>query len=430
MKLKQALLHNTGWRVITMLFTFLNNIIIVRILGVEASANFFYALAAFTLLSTLLRIGLENGIVYFVSTKPEKTKAITLLLLTVLLLQTVITIIILNIYAKELTGYSFFWCVVFIMSNVLYYVSAFYQVKRMYISLNISACIITLCQTIFLYYIYSSGTSFLQSSKAIKNENDLMLMISGLGMLIQMIFLCIYFYRLHKHDLKLVAAKDSFTKSIFFYSLNNFCVTVLFFLVLRADLYFVEKYCNKIALGNYVQAAKIGQMLLVFPGLIAGVIFPYTINAAEALAGKVALLCRLLTTVYFAGFVLFLMIGPFLFPWLLGEDFNLMYGIFIASFLGIYFLSISLLLISYFEGINKQLIIIWALLGTFVMMVVADYFLVPEHGYLAAAVVFSVANFLGVFILLKRFRKLTLINIIEIFSPKKTDWKFLNTFKF
>ncbi len=429
MKIKQALLHNTGWRIITMLFTFLNNIIIVRMLGVEASANFFYALAAFTLLSTVLRIGLENGIIYFASKRPEKTSAIILLLLFVLLLQTSITIIVLNIYAKEMVGYSLFWCVVFIMSNILvYYVSAFYQVKRMYISLNVSACIMVLCQTVFLYYLYSTGTNFLQSNTISKNSNDLVLIISALGILLQMIFLCFYFYQQHKNDFRSITRTDNITKKLFSYSLNNFGVTLLFFLVIRADLYFVEKYCDKIALGNYVQAAKIGQMLLVFPGLIAGVIFPYTINAAEALAVKLAMLCRLLTVVYFAGFILFLFIGPYIFTWLLGDDFNLMYPIFIASFLGVYFLSISLLLISYFEGIDKQLIIIWALLGTFIMIVVGDYFLVPFYGYLAAAIVFSVANFLGLFVLLKRFTQEAHIGFKQIFSPKKSDWNFLKRF--
>ncbi len=426
MKLKQALLHNTGWRVITMLFTFLNNILIVRILGVEASANFFYALAAFTLLSTILRIGLENGIVYFVSKRPDKTKAVSLLILLILFLQTILTIIILNIYAKEITGFTFLWCVVFIMSNVIvYYVSAFYQVKRMYISLNISACFIVLCQTIFLYYLYISGIDFLQNNKISKNSNDLMLIISGIGILLQMIFLCFYFYKQHKNDFKLIAQTGTITKSIFSYSLNNFGVTVLLFLVLRADLFFVEKYCDKIALGNYVQAAKIGQMLLVFPGLIAGVIFPFTINAAEALAGKVALLCRLLTVVYFTCFILFLLIGPYIFTWMLGGDFKLMYSIFIASFLGVYFLSISLLLVSYFEGVNKQVIILWALLITFIIIISADYFLVPAYGYMAAAVIFSIANFVGMFMLLKAFNKKTGIRLNKIFLFKLND---LNSF--
>jgi len=422
MNLKQALLHNTGWKVITMLFTFLNNIIIVRMLGVKESADFFYSLAVFTLLSTVLRIGLENGIVYFVSKKPQQTKAISLLLLLVLATQTLITGIVLRFFVKEIVGYTFFWCVVFVMSNVLvYYVSAFYQVKRMYISLNISGCIMVLCQTIFLYYLYYSGINVFETAVNANNRNNLILIISGLGILLQMIFLSFYFYKKHKVDFKLSASTENISKSIFSYSLINFGVTVLFFLVLRTDLYFVEKYCDKIVLGNYLQAAKIGQMLLVFPGLIAGVIFPFTVNAADALAGKVAFLCRLITLLFFIAFISFLIIGPYIFTWLLGKDFNLMYGIFLASFFGVYFLSVSMILISYFEGINKQLIIFWALLSTFVIIVIANYLLVPIFGYLAAAVIFSLANAVGLIILLITFKKETLLDYKEMFIVKKSD---------
>lgn len=426
MKLKQALLHNTGWKIITMFFIFLSNIIIVRMLGVEASANLFYALAAFTLLSTILRLGLENGIVYFVSKKPEKTKPVALLLLAVLIIQTIITIIVLKFFEKEIVDYTFFWCVLFIMSNVLvYYVSAFYQVKRMYISLNISGCIIVLCQTILLYYLYLSKPNLLLFRDLAKNRNDLILIISASGILLQMIFLCINFYKENKEDFKYLPQQPNITKDIFSYSIINFGVTVLFFLVLRADLYFVEKYCAKTSLGNYLQAAKIGQMLLVFPGLIAGVIFPYTINAAQVLAGKVALLCRLLTFLFVIAFIGFLIIGPYIFTWLLGKDFNLMYGILAASFLGIYFLSVSLLILSYFEGINKQAIVLWAFSATFFIIVIADYILVPVYGYMAAAVVFSVANFVGLIIILMNFKKETSILYYEMFLIKKSDKDFL-----
>ena len=113
----------------------------------------------------------------------------------------------------------------------------------------------------------------------------------------------------------------------------NFIIAVIFFLILRSDLYFVEKYCTKVELANYLQASKIGQMLLIFPGLIAGVIFPYTIDDSKALAGKVASLCRILTFLYIIMLSVFLLTGQYVFTWLFGYDFNLIYKIFQFCFM-------------------------------------------------------------------------------------------------
>lgn len=427
MKIKHALIHNTGWKIIAMLFNFINNILIVRILGVEASANFFYVVAILTFFSTVLRVGLENGIVYFISKRPEKEKAIVWLLFFVLTIQTIVTIICLRFFVKELVGYSFFWCVVFIMSNVLvYYVSAFYQVKRMYKSLNISGCIMVLCQTLFLGFLHFTDANILFNNILAKNKSNSILIISGAAILFQMMFLCYFFYDIYKSDLSLQVKQKGIAKELFGFSLLNFGITVLFFLTLRADLYFIEKFCSKAVLGNYVQASKIGQMLLVFPGLIAGVIFPYTINEAGVLARKVAVLCRLLTLFFFVGFIAFIILGPSIFIWLLGKDFNLSYHIFNASFLGVYFLSVNLLLVAFFEGINNQLIIIYTFVATFLIIAVADYFLVPAYGYLSAAWIFSVANFIGSLILLKTFIAKTGVKMKEIFLFQFSDVKLLN----
>ena len=429
MKLKQALLHNTGWKMIAMLFTLLNNILIVRILGVETSAVFFYAFAIFILLSTVLKLGLENGIVYFLSKNPEQTKSVTFFLSIVFIIQTIIALIILKYFISETLGFNIFWVVVFIVCNILlYYINAFYQVKKMFISLNICSCAIVILQTVMLTILYVTPVNFLIKFGFANTAKDKIMVISGAAILLQMVLLIIFFYLANKNDFKQPFSNNGLFKKLFSYSFLNFIITVLFFLVLRADFYFVGKYCNKISLSNYLQSAKIGQMLLIFPGLIAGVIFPYTINEPQILAGKVAYLCRFLTFIYLLIYVVFLLTGNFVFTWLLGPDFKLMYEIFAVSFFGIYCLSINLLFISYFEGINKLKIILLSLAVTFMMLIFLNFLFIPSYGYMAAAYVFSMSNFLGLLILFKKFRSTTEILITDILFIKKSDWSKL-TFK-
>ncbi len=427
MKLKQALLHNTGWKMIAMLFTFLNNILIVRILGVEASANFFYALTVFVLLSTILKFGLENSIVYFSSKKDTNIGTVISLLVIVLFIQALLTVILLKYFIKEAAAFTLLWATLFVVGNILlYYINAFYQVKKMYISLNVTSAAIIILQCLFLLYLYYSHSNILESFKIARNNIDAILLVSGAAIAAQVLILISFYFLKNKSDFTNMKLDLIVTKNIFSYSAINFVITVLFYLVMRADIYFVEKFCSKINLSNYLQAAKIGQMLLVFPGLIAGVIFPYTIEAPEALAHKVAFLCRTLTLLYLIVFFVFLSVGKFIFPWLLGKDFNLMYEIFAISFAGIYCLSISLLIISFFEGINKQKMIIESFSAVLFFILIADYFLVPKYGYIAAAAIFSIANLIGLIVLLNSFKKETEIKFTNMFIVKRTDFNVLS----
>ena len=424
MKFKQALLHNTGWKMLSMLFTFLNNILIVRILGVEDSAIFFYALAFFILLSTVLKFGLENGIVYVLSKNHPSIKPLTYFLLFFILIQSLVTGVILKYFVKEVAGFNFYLVLIFVVSNIiLYYISAFYQVKKMFISLNVLSCAVVILQTILLTVIYFSPENFLQSLGIAESTINAVLIISVGTVFLQILMLALFFYYQNKIDFKVPFCNDGIIKKLFNNSVLNFMITVSFFLILRTDLYFVEKYCTKVELANYLQASKIGQILLIFPGLIAGVIFPYTVDDSKALAGKVAYLCRGLTILYLFLFIVFLGFGQFVIPWMLGKDFYLVYEIFLISFFGIYCLSISLLLISFFVGINKHRIVIWSFLAALLIILIANYLLVSKYGYAAAATIFSIANFIGMIILFNTFKTETGKKIKEMFIVRFEDFK-------
>lgn len=429
MHLKQALLHNTVWRVITMLFTFINNIIIVRLLGAETGAAFFYAIAIFTLLSTLLRLGLENGIIFFTSTHPERTNQVISFLGIIITIQTALTFAALKYVIPESLPYTLFWTVVFVTGNILiFYLTAFYQVKRMYISINISGTVIAFLQSLVLLSFYFSGRNVLLQSGFAKNPYDAVLIVLAAGGLLQVVWLLIYFYTRHKKDFSLIQPSAETVKRIFNFSLINFAGTVFLFLIMRADFYFVEKYCSSLSLGNYIQVAKIGQMTLVFPGLLGGVIFPFTVKATDAFAGKVAFFCRLLSFLFLILLVLFLSVGRYIFVWLLGPDFYLVYAGLGGSLAGVWCLAISLILISYFEGKNNQNIILISGFVTLIMICLGDILFVPRYGFMAAAIIFSIANFAGMLLLILYFIKKTNTPFSSMFLFSRADaaaFKFL-----
>ena len=422
MHIKQALLHNTGWKIFTMLFSFVNNIMIVRLLGAAASADLFYALALFTLISTFLRFGLENGIVFYTSKYPEWTRKIGYFIFAISIFQVLVSFFLFKYFIYPGMFYSTVWSVAFISSSTLiFYATAFYQSKKMFVSINVTGAVIALLQTVLLAMFYFSGRNLFIHYGIAKNINEAVLIVLTGGAMFQLIILYIYFKKANSNTLQRGKPNGSIAKSMFRYSFVNFVATVLMFLVMRADFYFVERYCNEITLANYVQVAKIGQMALVFPGLLGGVIFPYTVNAEAGFAEKISFFCRLLTLIFIVLFIGLFIFGKFIFTILLGADFSLVYNGLCGSFTGIFCLAINLIIISYFEGKNKQAIILWSVLFTLLVLLSGDYFFVPIYGYMAAAIVFSIANLIGMIILLASFTRLTGINLKQLFLLKKSD---------
>jgi O-antigen/teichoic acid export membrane protein len=218
MNIKQALLHNTGWKIITMLFTFLNNIIIVRLLGVEVSANFFYTLAIFAFIGTLLRFGLENGIVYYATKNEQKIGTIALFVLFVTIAQTGITFFVLKYFIKLTTVYSLCWSILFVIGNVLlYYITAFYQVKRMYVSINAIGTLIAFIQTICLAIIYFFKHNFILDFGLAKSLSDTVLFVLSVGLFIQMVWLVVYFYKSNRFSFVQYKIENNLVKNLFNY---------------------------------------------------------------------------------------------------------------------------------------------------------------------------------------------------------------------
>ncbi len=422
MNIKQALLHNTGWKIFTMLFTFVNNIIMVRLLGVITSASFFYVLAIFSLISTILRFGLENGVVYYASKNEKKIGSLAKFVFFITIIQVVITFFVLKYFVKEAVVFNFFWSVIFVVGNIsMYYVTSFYQVKRMYVSINVISTVIAFLQTIVYVGLYFSFITFSFLDGIVNGLQNRLLLILSMGVLLQLIWLCSYFYHSNKNSFLNVELEKDTLKKVFCFSFINFAGSVLLFLVMRADFYFVEKYCDAIALGNYVQISKIGQMALIFPNLLGGVIFPYTVNALDAFADKISFFCRLVTLAFLLLFIFLLITGKYIFVWLLGIDFSLMYAGILGTFIGIYCLAMCMILISYLEGKNKQNIVLIANFVILTLIIIGDVIFVPLYGYLAAAIIFSIANFVGFMILLTYFIKSTRVSIRNVFLFTKHD---------
>jgi O-antigen/teichoic acid export membrane protein len=427
MNLRAAIFHNTTWNIIGTLLTFISNIIIVRLLGVEYSGSFFYVLALLTLICTALKLGIENGIVYIVSGHPGSTRPLFLLLFPVAVLQSLAAIVITYFMAGMIENISQSWAVIFVISNIFYYyITAFYQAKKMFKSLNVFKTFFTAVQTILLSLLYFNKEGIYPRILEQIPLMQVIFIILTLFTALQIAVLLAYFYLKTTHPGPATLDLPLF-KRLMNFSGINYLVTILIFLISRVDFYFVEKYCDPVTFSNYSQVAKLGQIALIIPGLLGGVIFPFSASTQDGMQGKVVLLCRASGLFFLCFFLIVLVCGNGFFPWLLGADFNLVYKGILLSFLGVYSMAVSILLLSFFEGKNAQSIVLVSYFVTFCLIVTGDYFLVERFGYIAASVIFSVSNFTGMLILLHNFTKKAGINWNEVLIPAPKDIRRLLT---
>ncbi|MBL7727458.1 MAG: polysaccharide biosynthesis C-terminal domain-containing protein [Dinghuibacter sp.] len=178
-------------------------------------------------------------------------------------------------------------------------------------------------------------------------------------------------------------------KKLFRYSFIALAGNLVFFFVYRVDYWFIDYYRNNDAeMGNYIQASKLGQMMLVGANIIAGTVFPQTAGGIkENLSRQIQLISRNLLLLFVVLAVLVFLAGSRLFEWVFGDTFNLMFYPFLVLLPGIYCLSVLLVLSAYFGGINRPGVNVAGALCGLAVIVAGDLLLIPRMGITGAALV-------------------------------------------
>ena len=192
------------------------------------------------------------------------------------------------------------------------------------------------------------------------------------------------------------------------YALVALAANVIFFLVYRVDYWFVEKLCTAADLGNYIQVSKSGQMLLTIPAIISSVVFPHTASASMKLSemkDNIIRIGRITTLSFMLLFVLIALSGRWLFPFVFGPTFQLMYTPFLLLLPGLWALSNLAVLSAYFAGINKVKINMQGASLALIVIITGDFIFIPRYGIIAAAIVSTAGytvNFMYSFFMLQK----------------------------
>lgn len=218
-------------------------------------------------------------------------------------------------------------------------------------------------------------------------------------------------------------------KKLLHYSLTALSANIIFFLVYRIDYWFINRasICTAADLGNYIQASKMGQMLLILPQIIASAIFPQVASGddKEAVYKALTVLPRLFLQLFLIIFLITALIGNSVFPWLFGQSFQAMQIPFLLLLPGIFCLSVLTVLSSYFGGKGWVSVNVKGAFLAFVVISIADFFFIPVYGIQAAAIISSIGYAVNAGYAIVTFYKKTSIEVYHFFCWKKDDYKWL-----
>ena len=408
MPLKKIIKHTIGWKLVNTLLVFLINLLMVRLLGAAQSGTFFYDITVLSFLVLIISWCLEAGITYYASKDNSAVALMIVFVLPLLVLQAFISRVVIGYIHLSVSSHL---AVLFIVSNLtIIYFSAFFYAKKWFVSLNIIASCINFITTLVLFYWCAVTTGNMLS-----HNNFMLVYIAGFAVQAALL-VCIILYSIKKNRVS-PGAIVPVTKNVFAYSTIAFISNVLFFMVIRIDYFFVQKYCSSIALGNYVQVSKFGQLLILIPAVIGSIIFPYSAGSNSAMpVSKVQELCRIITIIYIPVIIVIILTAWWILPWVLGQGFNLMYMALLLYLPGFFSLSIITVLAAHLAAKTLLKANVLAAVIALVVVVTGDILLIPVAGINAAAAVSSIAYILCLLYLLWFYKKIFNCRMLDFFS--------------
>ena len=166
--------------------------------------------------------------------------------------------------------------------------------------------------------------------------------------------------------------------------------SVIYFAFLRVDNFFVEKYCDPVTLGNYVQCGKIGQYFLYFSSVISSTLLPFIATETVGASYKewIGMMQPYIVLLFGAALLIFIT-GYNLFPVIFGNEFTEMYTYMAILLPGYVCLGMLTLINAVYIGKGNIKKIFIGDVGGLILVIILDELFVPLYGASAAAFISS-----------------------------------------
>jgi O-antigen/teichoic acid export membrane protein len=378
------------WRGLYLASAFAINLLLARMLGADDSGHFYLIINNLSLVILIAGFSLESAIVYAgASNKVSPAKMATLSLAwsagIFVASGAVLYYMLYDIINWTQIGFLSLYLFSFLIINNF---TALFQARHDFKTYNVLLLIPNLVYLALLILLFISPASLGNL------PDDKEQLVAGYFLLVFLQAACLligYVQKFNHRSWQLVG-KTEFVLLIRYASVA-WGANLVFFLVYRVDYWLVDYYVSDAALGNYIQVSKLVQLFITVPGLLASVIFPTTVtNDPIQMRANLAKASRIVLSGYVVVLLILAAVGRYLFPWLYGETFTLMYDSFLLYIPGILAISAQALLAAWFAGRNMVRHNIYGALIALVIIFVLDVlFLSNNFGAPGAALASSIA---------------------------------------
>lgn len=381
MNIKKSLLKGFIWRWLFFLSLFLLNVGFSRYFGASESGKVYFITNTLNFYLLVSTVNIELGIAFYAANKRKSVLTLLATGFSVCVASALMLLLLQNISPVSryfsAPEWPWYFPLIFVTGNcLLNFVGPLFYARGNYSLPNgITAfCMLLLAGLFFAV----EKTHFIDAATMMKLYFWLPL--------IQSLFLAIVFLIYERDILREGKFNLAYFKSVFRYSIFAFGNSLLLFLLLRIDYWFAEYYCSPAELGNYIQASKFGQLLLIAPSVFSSVLLPRVADGTIKNYGRVlSFPFVFLTAAFFSCFVFLLVCGSSVFEVLMGHDYNSMYWPTLIKVPAMLFLSLQNVLGIWFAGKNKMKYNFYSSLAGVVAMIIADLILIPAKGITGAA---------------------------------------------
>ena len=399
------------------------NILIAQHYEPAGSGKLFYTLNNYAFVLLILSVSIDSGMGYYLASgKIAAGKLFTLSIGWVfasILICLSLSFLYLPDWA-ELQTASFQIISLFYIGGVLLvsFFSALFFARKDFFTPNLLLVIINLLIIFLLVLVNRNLFSWLNS------QTFLYIYIGSF--LAQGLALAFFFIQKFRDARKLEMPSGPEMKMLLRYSLLAFTGNVLTFLVFRLDYWLIDYFNRPVEeLGNYIQVSKLAQLFFTFPSILASAVFPFAAGGILRINEDLKILSRVIFLFALIACIFLAMTGQWLFPLVFGEKFNMMYLPFLLLIPGIIAICLAYPLASYFSGKDKIRTNIYSSILALVVIVVANFVLIPLYGIRGAAVASSLGYSTLFIYLLIEFKKESPGKLSEFLLFQKEDFSWL-----
>jgi O-antigen/teichoic acid export membrane protein len=408
------------WKGLSLITSFVTTIVLSRFLEASLTGELFYWIAWLSFLILILSVGMDSALVYYISSGKINSGQLFPFVLRWLLfcLGFMILIEFLLHFTNEVIEIAlpFGSCFLYVSGQlmVLFLSALFFGEKNFTIPSMIQAG---------TNFLYTAFWMFVFRDEMINSSAPaLILSYNGLFFIQGLLLICIYLYK-YKHLIRgWITLEKNTIRGIFLYSKVALFANVLYLIFNRSDYWLIKIYgITDDELGNYVQASRLVQLFQLLPSILAGVVFPVVASNKQKMMDFIMPMARVLFLFNLISAVFIFMVGDMLFPYILGNTFNLMYHYFLLLIPGILSFSILALISAYFAAIDK---VRWNLFTTMIAvlcMLAGNLGFIQIYGVDASAISSSCGALSACLASIILFKKETLFTWKQILMPGEND---------